>query len=91
MRGLGADSTPYALSNLNNIKLDSHLAHGEHIRSFQLMSQRLGKRAGIEHVLVHKPGPLTDYSPAEIDQYGLVFKRGIEEVAAVISKVTVKS
>ncbi len=90
VKGLGADATPYALSNLNGIKLDAQRADSEHIRSFQLMSQRLGKRAGIEHVLVHKPGPLTDYSTAEIEQYGAVFKRGIEEVAAVISKVTVK-
>jgi 7-cyano-7-deazaguanine synthase in queuosine biosynthesis len=90
MKGLGNDSTPYALSNLNGIRLDARLADSEHIRSFQLMAQRLGKRSGIEHVLVHKPGPLTDYSTAEIDQYGSVFKRGIEEVAAVISKVTVK-
>lgn len=88
--GLGKDSTPYARSNLNGVKLEAHLAESEHIRSFQLMAQRLRKRADIEHVLVHKPGPLTDYSQAEIDQYGSVFKRGIEEVAAVISKVTVK-
>jgi hypothetical protein len=88
--GFGNDATPYALANLNGAKLEGHLAVSEHIRSFQLMGRRLAKRVGIEDILVHKPGPLTDYSQDEVSKYSAVFKRGIEEVAAVISKVTVK-
>jgi len=89
-KGLGKDLTPYALSNLQGIKLDGHLAESEHIRSFQLMARRLAKRPGIEQILVHKPGPLTDYSDSDTSQYASVFRRGIEEVGDVVSKVTVK-
>jgi hypothetical protein len=54
------------------------------------MAARLKKEPAIEAALVYKPGPLRDYPPADVAQYGAVFKRGVEEVARVISKVTVK-
>lgn len=88
--GLGKDDTGYALANLNGIKMDSKSAESEHIRSFQLMALRLKADPGIEAALVYKPGPLRDYPAADVAEYGAVFRRGVEEVAAILSKVTVK-
>lgn len=88
--GIGKDATTYSLANLNGIKLDARSAESEHIRSFQLMADRLEKRPGLEETLVHKPGPLSDYPQADVAQYAQVFKRGIEEVAAPIAKVVVR-
>jgi len=88
--GLGKDDTGYALANLNGIKMNAKSAESEHIRSFQLMTARLKNEPGIEAALIYKPGPLRDYPPADVARYGAVFKRGVEEVAMVISKVTVE-
>jgi 7-cyano-7-deazaguanine synthase in queuosine biosynthesis len=90
LSGIGKDATTYSLANLAGARLDARSAESEHIRSFQLMTHRLAKQPGIEHVLVHKPGPLSDYPAADIAQYAQVFRRGVEEVAASIAKVVVR-
>jgi 7-cyano-7-deazaguanine synthase in queuosine biosynthesis len=90
LSGIGKDATTYSLATLAAARLDARSAESEHIRSFQLMAHRLAKQPGIEHVLVHKPGPLSDYPAADIAQYAQVFRRGIEEVAAAIAKVVVR-
>jgi hypothetical protein len=84
------DPTTYTLANLAAKPLDGRRAESEHVRSFQLMARRLSKTPGIEDILVHKPGPLSDYAAAEIAEYAGVFRRGIEEVGAILKGVIVK-
>jgi hypothetical protein len=55
-----------------------------------MMGRRLAKSPGIEEVIVHKPGPLSDYPVGDIAQYAGVFRRGIEEVGKSLKGVTVK-
>ncbi|MER2602352.1 MAG: hypothetical protein ABTR27_08345, partial [Candidatus Competibacter phosphatis] len=62
-------------------------SEGEHIRSFQLMAQRIRKRPDLAQILIHKPGPLID-TPTEIAAYADVFRRGILEVAKLLDSVT---
>ncbi|HXL86384.1 MAG TPA: Qat anti-phage system QueC-like protein QatC [Gemmatimonadaceae bacterium] len=87
---LGQDPTPYSLPKLAAKPLDGKKAESEHVRSFQLMARRLSSQGGIEHVLVHKPGPLSDYPAKDIAAYAGVFKRGVEEVHALVHKVVVR-
>jgi hypothetical protein len=85
-----SDPTTYTLQNLAAKPLDARSAESEHVRSFQLMARRLSKSPGIEEILVHKPGPLSDYPAPNITQYAKVFRRGIEEVSAFLRGVTVR-
>lgn len=90
LSALGKDATTYSLANLAGAKLAARSAESEHIRSFQLMAHRLANQPGIEDVLVHKPGPLSDYPPADIAQYAQVFCRGIKEVSKPIANVVIR-
>ncbi|MEX1138045.1 MAG: Qat anti-phage system QueC-like protein QatC [Bacteroidota bacterium] len=86
----GKDPTTYTIANLHAQKLDSMAAEGEHVRSFQMMARRLKRNPGLEKILVHKSGPLSDYSRAEVAEYADVFKRGIHEVDNVTGRVVVR-
>lgn len=90
-RAFGSDPTPYrGVANLTAGPLGSNRAEGEHIRSFQFMARRLADHPELAKVLVHKPGPLSDYSQIEFEQYADVFWRGIEEVNTILQAVTVE-
>lgn len=89
-RAFGNDPTTYTVPNLAAQPLDSKSANGEHVRSFQMMVERLAERSGLARILVHKTGPLSDYSDAEISDYADVFKRGIEEVGLLVNPVIVR-
>ncbi|ODT77093.1 MAG: hypothetical protein ABT14_18345 [Pelagibacterium sp. SCN 63-17] len=86
----GADQTGYTLADLRAKPLDARARQNEHIRSFQLMGARLRNEGDIERLLVHKPGPLSDYSGAEQTDYAAVFRRGIEEVGRLLTGVVVR-
>lgn len=86
----GNDPTTYTLANLTAAPLDSKSAEGEHIRSFQMMARRLAQRPSLSRLLVHKSGPLSDYTEPEIADYAGVFARGIAEVAAIVNPVVVR-
>lgn len=86
----GTDPTTYTIANLRARKLNSKAAEGEHVRSFQMMARRLKSRPGLEKILVHKSGPLFDYSAAEVAKYAEVFRRGIEEVDTVTGRAVVR-
>jgi hypothetical protein len=87
---LGKDPTTYTIADLRARKLNSKAAEGEHVRSFQMMARRLKRRPGLEKILVHKSGPLSDYIAAEVAKYADVFKRGIEEVDSVTGRAVVR-
>lgn len=89
-KAFGSDPTIYSLPNLKGRVIDAKKAEGEHIRSFQLMARRLEKRPGLAPILIRKPGPLSDYSEAEISSYADVFRRGIAEVTSLVKTAKVK-
>lgn len=86
----GKDPTTYTIADLHARTLNSKAAEGEHIRSFQMMARRLKRRPGLEKILVHKSGPLSDYGAAEVAKYADVFRRGIEEVDVVTGRAVVR-
>jgi hypothetical protein len=80
------DATTYGIPNLRAQRWDPRSATGEQIRSFQFAVARLHSRPGIEKLLVHKPGPLTD-NPAAVTELAGVYKRGLEEVGVLLQGV----
>ena len=87
-KGLGmADPTLYTVADLGAQTLFTDKSEGEHIRSFQLMAMRLKRNPKLAEILVHKPGPLID-EISEIPAYADVFRRGVLEVADLLSGVT---
>lgn len=86
----GKDPTKYTIADLRARTLNSKAAEGEHVRSFQMMARRLKRRAGLERILVHKSGPLGDYTDTEVAEYAGVFRRGIEEVDKVTGRAVVR-
>lgn len=83
------DPTLYTVENLSVQTLATDRAEGEHVRSFQLMAERIGKDPDLAKILVHKPGPLID-APEEIPAYADVFCRGILEVGRLLHGVKAK-
>ena len=88
--GLGAnDNTAYVTQSLTSHVLDTRIAEGEHVRSFQLMIAKLKANPRAANVLVGIPGPLND-APGERAAYVGVFQRGMAEVAALLASVTAR-
>lgn len=83
------DTTQYSIPDLNAQPLNGREAESVDVRSFQMMHRRVKKNPGLARVLIHKTGPLANYSVSEISDYADVFKRGIEEVGALIEKVRI--
>ena len=85
--GLGVtDPSLYTVENLHAKTLASDRVEGEHVRSFQLMAQRIQTAPALAKILVHKPGPLVD-APNEIPDYADVFRRGVLEVGKLLKGV----
>lgn len=83
------DMTPYSIPDLYARPLNGRKAESVDVRSFQMMHRRLSKNPDLAGVLIHKTGPLNDYSASEIGDYAGVFKRGISEVGALVEKVRI--
>jgi len=88
----GEDATYYSISesDLTARPLSAKQAEATDVRAFQMMSKRLTKKPSLAEILVHKTGPLTDYSSLEIANYAAVFKRGIAEVGKIVDNVVIK-
>jgi hypothetical protein len=87
--GPSGDPTTYGLPNLAERPLDTRLAEGQQVRSFQFAAARLQARPGLENILVHKPGSLAD-EPVHIPELAAVYRRGLLEVAALLQDVRTK-
>jgi len=85
----GKDTTPYSIPDLYAQPLNGREAESTDVRSFQMMHHRLSRNPDLARVLIHKTGPLDDYSASEISKYADAFKRGIEEVGALVEKVRI--
>ena len=85
--GLGEpDPTLYTIADLGERTLRADRSEGAHIRSFQLMVNRLARYPEAAKILVHKPGPLL-HAPDEVPAYAEVFRRGIMEVSELLDGV----
>jgi hypothetical protein len=80
------DPTVYTVPDLRAQAWDPRTAKGEQIRSFQYAAEKLRAQPGIEKLLIHKPGPLSD-NPRDIPGLAAVYKRGLEEVGALLKGV----
>jgi hypothetical protein len=86
-QGLGsADNTQYT-ADLTAAIFDTLQAEGQQIRSFQFAIERLRKRPQIAALLIHKPGPLSDESPARQLDLADVYRRGLEELGTLLANV----
>ena len=89
LRGLGADNTVYGVPNLTAQSLPANTARGRDVRSFQLMIARLEAQPKLAKILIHKPGPLTDF-PDDITAYERTFLAGIKEVGKLLKNVVTR-
>lgn len=85
--GPGVDSTVYTIDDLAARALDTRQSEGVQVRSFQLAIERLRSRPALAPILIHKPGPLFDESPARQASLAGVYRRGLEEVGALLTGV----
>lgn len=87
-RGLGApDPTSYTLRDLTARTLDTRQAEGEQVRSLQFAIERLRGKPDLARLLIHKPGSLTDESPSRRSALAEVYRRGLDELAALLTGV----
>lgn len=85
--GLGKrDNTSYTVDIVGKT-LDTSQAEGKQARSFQFAIDRLRANPQLSKALIHKPGPLTDESPARQRQLADVYRRGLEEVGVLLARV----
>ena len=81
------DPTTYTVADLTSRALNSRQSEGIQIRSMQLAVGRLRERPGLASILIHKPGPLSDESPARQEALADVYRRGLAEVGTLLSGV----
>jgi hypothetical protein len=81
------DPTVYTLENLTVKPLDTRQSEGQQVRSFQFAINRLKVRPDLAHILIHKPGSLSDESPARQAALAQVYLRGLLEVGLLLKDV----
>jgi 7-cyano-7-deazaguanine synthase in queuosine biosynthesis len=87
----GNDPTQYSIPDLNARALDARQAESADVRAFKMMGRRLAQAPALAEILVHKTGPLADYSADEIAEYAAVFRRGIVEVSTIVDDVAIEA
>jgi hypothetical protein len=81
------DPTTYTAHDLTAHTLDTRKSEGVQVRSFQLAIERLRANPALAPILIHKPGPLSDESPSRQAAIAGVYRRGLEEVGALLRGV----
>lgn len=87
--GKGNDPTDYTLVDLGAQTLNTSRSEGQQVRSFQIAIDRLKQRPELSKILIHKSGSLSD-EEGNWDELSGVYKRGLEEVDALLSGVVTK-
>lgn len=82
------DGTSYYLSDLTAHDLDPRKAKGQQIRSFQFAIERIRQKPELASLFIHKPGPLSDESPARQAALADVYRRGLDELAELLTDVS---
>lgn len=91
-RGLGqSDPTTYTLPTFKGAVLNCTQAEGRQVRSFQYAIERLRKNPAMARILIHKPGPLFDETPANQLALTEVYRRGLKEVSDALAGVVTKA
>ncbi len=78
----------YTLSDLTARDLDTREAEGQQIRSFQFAIERIRRKPELASLFIHKPGSLSDESPARQAKLVEVYKRGLAELAELLADVS---
>jgi hypothetical protein len=81
------DTTTYSLADLTARELDTRDAQGQQIRSFQYAIEKIRRKPKLAALYIHKPGPLSDESPARQAALADVYKRGLAELAKLLAGV----
>ena len=85
------DPTAYTVDDLTARALNTRQSEGIQIRSMQLAIARLRARPALAYILIHKPGPLFDETPARQVALAEVYRRGLEEVGTLLAGVRTRS
>lgn len=80
------DTTHYRLDDLYSSPVNTHLADGQQIRSFQLAIHRLAENPSLSKYLIHKSGPLP-FDSVNLQLLGDVYLRGMQEVGRLLENV----
>ena len=88
--GFGGDDTDYSVKSLTAKILPANKAEGHDVRSLQLLLGRLEAKPSLAKLLIHKPGPLTDF-PEEIPAYERVFLAGMQEIGKILRNAVTRS
>jgi hypothetical protein len=86
----GDDGTAYSVDDLRAAPLNTLEAEGKDIRSFQLAAERVRRNPAIARALIHKPGPLSELLPAELDRLAEVYRLGMGEIEGLLAGVTAR-
>jgi hypothetical protein len=86
-----ADSTVYTIDDLTARPLSTRESEGIQVRSFHLAIDRIRARPQLAPLLIHKPGPLVDESAARQAALAELYRRGLEEVGALLADVKTES
>ncbi|MBI3852264.1 MAG: hypothetical protein HY298_18560 [Verrucomicrobia bacterium] len=87
--GFGGDDTDYSVPNLTAQPLSANKANGRDVRSLQLVLARLEAQPQLAKVLIHKPGPLSDF-PAQIPAYERMFLAGMKEISKLARNIVAR-
>jgi hypothetical protein len=82
------DRTSYYLSDLTARDLDTREAEGQQVRSFQFAIERIRQKPELAPLFIHKPGPLSDESPARQTALAEVYRRGLAELGELLADVS---
>ena len=80
------DTTQYRLNDLYTSPINTHIADGQQIRSFQAAIKRLVENPGLSKLLIHKSGPMPS-DANELSMLSDVYLRGMEEVGRLLQNV----
>ncbi|ORW32719.1 hypothetical protein AWB91_09500 [Mycobacterium paraense] len=81
------DPTTYTVQDLTARPLTTRESEGIQVRSFQLAIDRIRARPELASLLIHEPGPLIDESSAQREALADLYRRGLEEVGALLANV----
>lgn len=84
------DNTSYSLDNLQAQPLNTLIAEGKQIRSFQLATNRLRAKPELAKYLIYNAGPLLDLSSTIKASLSNVYTRGLLEVSQLLEGVETK-
>lgn len=84
------DKTSYSLDSLQQQPLNTKIAEGKQIRSFQLAISRLRARPELAKYLIYNAGSLLDLSSNAKNDLSSVYTRGLLEVSQLLVGVETK-